>query len=38
MALMQLKEWLVASAEWDTKTLVDNELDVDPVALIKLEE
>lgn len=38
MALMQLKESPVASPGWDTKTLVDDEPDADPVALIKLEE
>jgi hypothetical protein len=36
MALMQLKE--VASADWDTKTLVDDEPDAGPVAPIELEE
>jgi hypothetical protein len=39
MAPMQRKEWWpVASADWDTKTLVDDEPDADPVALMELEE
>jgi hypothetical protein len=28
----------VASVDWDIKTLMDNKLDADPVALIELEE
>ena len=38
MAPIQLKEWPVASADWDTKTLVDDGPDADRVAPIELEE
>jgi hypothetical protein len=38
MASMKLKEWPVASVDWDIKTLVDDEVDINPVALIELEE